>query len=393
MNRREFLISSIATPIFLKQLLANQNHGLAKYQKASEKSFEFLEVKGTYNQIGYQIGKYFGKNIEQIIKQRADWHSNLLTILKSPQGRSRSNEYLRLTEKHFPHILEEIRGMADGAGLHFDVIWAMCIKSELGALDDEPDGCSTIFTENQGQKWLFHNEDGNDAYRDVMFVLKASPPSGVTYLSLVYPGIITGNGPSLNRHGILQTTNYIGSTQSEVGLPRYILGRAVLEAKDLKEGIDIITMEHRAYPYHHNLGSLAEKRYISLETTPVAWQMEEPRSTFCHTNHLLYEKTHSYETEDLEYKQTSSLSRFKVVHEALPELPEENVIPKDFLDILASHQSAPYSPCRHPEGKVTGRTLGTAYYNFDKGLLRIFKGNPCQSLTNNWFVDFHFDAL
>ena len=185
MNRREFLISSLATPLLLRQLLANQDHGLAKYQKASEKSFEFLEVKGKYNQIGYQIGKYFGKNIELVIKQRAEWHHNLLDILKSPRGQIKSAEYLRLTEKHFPHVLEEIRGVADGAGLHFDAVWAMCIKSELGALESEPDGCSTIFTKDPIHMWLFHNEDGHDAYRDFMFVLKASPPSGVTYLSLV----------------------------------------------------------------------------------------------------------------------------------------------------------------------------------------------------------------
>jgi predicted choloylglycine hydrolase len=246
MKRREFLISSLGTPLFIRQLLANQSNTFSKYQEATEKSFEFLEVKGTYKQIGYQIGRYFGKNIKQVIKQRAEWHRNLLTILESPQGQLRSTEYLRLTKKHFPHILDEIRGMADGAGLHFDAVWAMCIKSELGALEEEPDGCSTIFTKDQHHMWLFHNEDGNDAYREIMFILKVIPPSGVSYLSLVYPGIITGNGPSMNNRGIIQTTNYIGSIDSEAGFPRYILGRAVLEAKDLNEAVDLSTMEPRA---------------------------------------------------------------------------------------------------------------------------------------------------
>ena len=119
--------------------------------------------------------------------------------------------------------------------------------------------------------WLFHNEDGNRAYSDIMFVLKATPPSGVTYLSMVYPGIITGNGPSMNSRGIIQSTNYIGSTKSEAGIPRYILGRAVLEAQDLQEAQEIITMEPRAYPYHHNIGSFHDQRYFSLETTPESW--------------------------------------------------------------------------------------------------------------------------
>jgi hypothetical protein len=121
--------------------------------------------------------------------------------------------------------------------------------------------------------------------------------------------------------------------------------------------------------------------------------MEEPQGTYYHTNHLLFGKTGSYEAEDLEYKQTSSLSRFNVVQEALPDLPSENITPPDYLGILASHKNAPYSPCRHPEGNVMGRTLGTAHYNFEKGILRLFKGNPCQALPIESFKDFHFDEL
>ena len=121
--------------------------------------------------------------------------------------------------------------------------------------------------------------------------------------------------------------------------------------------------------------------------------MEEPEGNYCHTNHLLFEKTHPYKAEDLKYKQTSSLSRFKVIQEALPNIPKDDVTPEDYLGILSSHQSAPYSPCRHPKGEVRGRTLGTAFYDFNKEVLRLFRGNPCQSVPNDWFEDFHYDAL
>ena len=298
MKRREFLISSLATPVIIKQMLAVEDYTTVNYQAATEKTFEFLEVKGSYYTIGYQTGRQFGSHIKKLIERRSEWHRNLMDILRSQQGQIRSAEYIRLTTKHFPHILEEIRGIADGSGLHFDAVWAMCIKSELGTLDDEPTGCSTIFFKDQQQMWLFHNEDGHVAYRDIMFVLKVNPPSGVNYLSLVYPGIITGNGPSMNSYGIIQATNYIGSTESEIGLPRYVIGRAVLEAKTLKEASEIVTMEPRAYPYHHNIGHLEEKKYYSLETTPLTWQAEEPQSTYCHTNHLLFDKTRVYKAED-----------------------------------------------------------------------------------------------
>jgi len=393
MKRREFLISSLAIPLVFKQIASAKENQTTNYHPATEKTFEFFEVTGSYRDIGFQTGRQFKKHITKLIERRSGWHQNLMNILTSRPGQEKSREYIRLTEKHFPHILQEIQGIADGSGIHFNAIWAMCIKSELGALDNEPKGCSTLFYRDQQRLWLFHNEDGHEAYRDIMFVLKAAPPSGVEYISMVYPGIITGNGPSMNNCGIIQTTNYIGSTESEIGLPRYIIGRAVLEAKALQEALEIATLEPRAYPYHHNIGHLGEKKYVSLETTPLSWQAEEPQANYFHTNHLIFNKTRDFEFEDEQYKNTSSLSRYQVIEKELPQIPFNNPVPEDCIKILASHTQAPYSPCRHPQGEVTGSTLGTAFFDFKDKKMRIFRGNPCESAPQGRFADFTFETL
>jgi predicted choloylglycine hydrolase len=393
MKRRDFVKTAISIPFLLKPLLSENKGSKAKYLKGNEKNFDFLEIKGSYEQIGIQIGQYFGNNIRMVIERRKDWHANLMNILRSKEGRIISEEYLNLTRKHFPHLLEEIKGMADGAGLHFDAIWTMCIKSELLAIDEESPGCSTIFYKDDNHMWLFHNEDGDAAYADQMFLLKVVPPSGVNYLSMVYPGIITGNGPSVNNRGIIQTTNFIGSRNSNIGIPRYIIGRAVLEAKNLKEAVDIITMEPRAYPYHHNLASFLDNRYISLETTPQEWEAREPQGIYYHTNHLLFDKTEKYQSEDQAYKQTSSLSRYQVIEDEIRKLQQDNLRLAEFVKILSSHRNAPYSPCRHPQGEVKGATLGMAFYDFNQGVLRLFKGNPCKAIPDSSYIDFDFNQI
>jgi predicted choloylglycine hydrolase len=390
MKRREFLISGLTAPFLIPQLLAREKDSLVSKQDATATGFPYLEIIGTYYDIGYQIGKYFGKNIETIIERRKKWHHQLMEIKDSEEGKRKSREYWRLTQKHFPQLLQEINGVADGSGIHFDAIWAICIKSELAAIEVEPEGCSTIAFQHDENIWLFHNEDGNMAYDEMMFLVKVTPPSGVSFISLVYPGIITGNGPSINDSGIIQTTNYIGSTESHIGIPRYILGRALLEAKDLNEATDIATLEPRAYPYHHNIGNLAENKYLSLETTPGSWEAKEPAGMSCHTNHLIFDKTVTYPAEDQKYKQSSSLSRYRVIEEKLNKFADQLVEPEDFLNILSSHQNKPYSPCRHPEGDVHGLTLATAFYDFRAGTMRLFQGNPCQAVKNKRFFDFRF---
>jgi len=361
-----------------------------KFTEATQKNFAMLEVHGSYKQIGYQIGNFFKKNLHGIIKGRSKWHEQLVQILDSKEGQLRSKELKKLTQEKFPHILEEISGIADGAGLAFEAVWAMCIKSELLNLEPDPLGCSSIYHSDLENNWLFHNEDGNAAYKDIMFVVKVIPPSGVSFISMVYPGIITGNGPALNSAGVVQTTNYIGSTKSDLGLPRYIISRAILESKSIKEAVEIATMEPRAYPFHHHLASMSDLSYYSVETTPLASEIKQPKGTYFHTNHLLFEKTKDYPFQDTQYVNSSSMSRFKVIEDELSRLDLTNLQPETFSSILSSHNSAPYSPCRHPAGDVTGQTLGSAFFDLKKGLFRLFKGNPCEAVPGGNNVDYLF---
>ncbi|MCK5148961.1 hypothetical protein KAR48_19555, partial [bacterium] len=320
MKRRTFLKTAGLSSFYLPQFFSCTKKKSMTYFEPTDKRFAHLEIIGSYREIGYQIGHVFKKNIKEIISRRIEWHSGLINILKSREGRMLSDKLFELSQKHFPNVIEEIKGMADGAGIHFDDIWAINIKSELGAVIKEPPGCSSIFVKDDKNMWLFHNEDGHTAYKDIMFTIKVTPPSGVSYISMVYPGTITGNGPSLNSRGIVQTTNYIGSTKSEIGLPRYVLGRAILEAKDLNEAIQIATFEPRAYPYHHHLASFAEKRYTSIETIPGTSDVKYQNGIYFHTNHLLSENTKDYKFQDQEYKNSSSLSRYIVINEKLNQL-------------------------------------------------------------------------
>ncbi len=391
MNRRRFLKLSLLTPLYIQYSLRGEVEAGKTPEKRNSGYFEFLEVSGSYREIGYRIGKRFGRNIHTIIRRRKEWHRQLMRFADTRRGKALSDELMRLTRKHFPQFLEELSGMAEGAGMDFKALWVMSVKSELGALEKENPGCSTIFYQSPRAMWLFHNEDGHVAYRDQMFLLKVHPPSGVSFLSLVYPGILTGNGPSLNSRGIIQTTNYIGSVKASVGIPRYVIGRAILEAESLKEAQQIATMQPRAYPYHHNIASIREQRYLSVETTPALFQVKEPHGIYYHTNHLLFEKTPNYPHENLSYKNSSSMSRYTVLQKMLEKIaPQENLLPEDFLAVLSSHENAPYSPCRHPQGEVKGQTLGTAFFDVSKGVLRLYRGNPCQAVPEHFYRDFKF---
>jgi hypothetical protein len=221
---------------------------------------------------------------------------------------------------------------------------------------------------------LAHNEDGHRAYLGRMFVVRVRPPSGIRFVCLVYPGTLPGNGPGLNERGVAQTTNYIAPRTVPDGVPRYFLGRAVLEAESLDRAVAIATGDDRAFPWHHNLASLPDRRLVSLETWPGRHSRVDVRGLHLHTNHLLHESMQDV-PEDRDYIERSSgprlaaLRRFARTHELRA--------PDDLLDALSDRSSRPCRVCRHPGDEVRGVTLASALFEAPRVEIRLAEGPTC----------------
>ena len=223
-----------------------------------------------------------------------------------------------------------------------------------------------------------------------MFMIGATPPSGVSFLALVYPLHLIGNGPGFNDFGISQTTNFIACEESRSGVPRYFLNRAVLETKTIDEAVKMVTHPNRAFAYHHNIGSFKENRLVSVEVTPDKYEVFEPDDIYIHTNHLILDKTKNM-PQDQEYLRSSSHVRYDVIEENIKNFRAEDLTGKTMLDILSSHDRKPYSPCRHPEGNIMGQTLASAVIDLKDSSMTIYKGNPCKAVEKDGFTRYKFN--
>ena len=414
LNRREFIEKSLkgfASLALAKALagvsLLSLNTGCVKdkgkvvFQPGTATSFPYLEVAGDNYKIGQVIGSYFKDNILGLLKGRKKWFGNLKDFVQG-EGQEMYEGMLLSSRKYFPHLVHEIEGISSGSGIPFDDLFLLNIKAEVEAAmsfrEHEAPGCSTIYLNEGKRKLIMHNEDGNEANYGGMFIVKATPPSGVTFVVMTYPGVIMGNGPAMNNAGITQSTNYIASLDWNIGIPRYILGRAILEAQSLEEALSLATHPHRAFAYNHNLGSVQEKKIVSVEVTPTDYEIYYPDGLFFHTNHLILESTKNL-PQDTGYVESSSMLRYKVIEEEIGKIEnQQSVSEAELVSILSSHRQSPYSPCRHPQGAIRGRTLGTAIMNIEDGYVKFYFGNPCESyqkkhnqifkLDNSFFLQY-----
>jgi predicted choloylglycine hydrolase len=391
-TRREFLSYSLAAAAgvaLLPQTGCSSPSGTREgVLDVPVEGYPIVEVEGSHREIGRQIASVMRERIASHLEFSPQYRDSVEYL--DGEGRETVEKMQEHAQASFPHLIEEVEGMAEALDIPFERLFAFQCRAEIRMLKDPP-GCSTIALRDGDDMILVHNEDGNDLNVGRMFLVKVTPPSGVTFLSFVYPGLLPGNGPSVNDAGLVQTTNYIQPRRVADGIPRYFIGRAILEAKSLDEAVSLATMTPRAFSYHHNLVHLPERRILSVEVAAYPehkHSVEEVDGLYVHTNHFLHpgmtgkEKT-GPQPYDVPYE--SSTTRMAVLSRAIEKKgPPANV--EEIMKLLTLHKGQPYSPCRHPEGDVHGATLGTAVFRAPAKTMTLFHGNPCRGLRREHTV-------
>ncbi|MFH1681406.1 MAG: C45 family peptidase [Candidatus Eisenbacteria bacterium] len=381
LTRREFLRAALAGGAGLT-LLPALGCGTASRKGVlgvPPEGYPLVAVEGSYGEIGFQLGSAMREPILEFFG-----HSGLFARCRDfveGEGRRRVEAMLAHARAVFPHLVEEARGMAEALEVPFLVFFAYQCRSEIEVLAGPP-GCSTLALSGGGRFLLAHNEDGSDLEVGRMYVARVAAPSGRTFVTFVYPGLIPGNGPGFNDAGIVQTTNFIEPHRVADGVPRYFVGRSILEANDLDEAVTLATVEPRAFSWHHNLGSLVEGRLLSVETVADPRPFHdviEVEGFFLHTNHFVHPDLAPGDpagSRPFDKLDVSTRTRWDVLSRAV----EEEGFPtsaEDLMGLLSRHGGGPYGPCRHPEGEVRGATLGAGLFDSNAGGMSLYHGNPC----------------
>jgi hypothetical protein len=345
-----------------------------KLEPASSPSpFAVLEIRGSHRDIGRGMGESFRDSIQALLREQTEFAS--VVALAGGRLRERVARLEQAARGSHPGLVEELEGMAEGAGMPFAELFAWNCRSEIDAAGAPcPPGCSTVGLVRDGRLLLAHNEDGDEAYGHRMFVLRARPPSGVAFAALVYPGTLPGNGPGLNARGVAQATNYIGPCDAAEGVPRYFVGRAVLEAATLEDAVAIASKDPRAFPWHHNLADLGRGMLVSLETWPGRHHRLDVHGLYLHTNHLLHREMLDL-PEQRAYLDRSSLPRLRRLERLFADRPPRSR--EDVLDALHDRQGTPCKICRRPGDPVGGITVGTAVFESPRPEMSLWDGPSC----------------
>ena len=116
-----------------------------------------------------------------------------------------------------------------------------------------------------------------------------------------------------------------------------------------------------------------------METSVDHHQVYEVKDLYVHTNHLILDEMKDTPQNE-KYVNSSSMTRYRILTAEAERLFDhlDDVDGDTLIKLLSIHEGAPYSPCRHPKGKVQGTTLAGSLFDIKKATWQLYYGNPCK---------------
>lgn len=300
------------------------------------KTFPYIEVSGSHQNIGHAIGESLRQIIRNQIEKRQQTLENYSSYIE------KIPPFYRAAKNAFPQLIEELEAIAQAARVQvndyflfncreiYDVSLAWDLQDQA-----KSDHCTIAVSFNKNGAIVGHNEDWSIKEIDELYVLKATT-ADTTFLGLNYAINLPGDSAAMNNWGLVQCINDLHS-DPQIGVPKNFLARAVLECKNLNEAEVLIKNTNRASGYNHVLVQDNQVRNIEIANHSLAVE-QKTNQPYVHTNHYL-----SKELQPLEkFRTNSSEQRYQ----RAKQLVRNNMTKEEMIALLSDKTNPKYPICR-----------------------------------------------
>ncbi|WP_373356229.1 C45 family autoproteolytic acyltransferase/hydolase [Pseudoroseicyclus sp. CXY001] len=333
---------------------------------SSYEPFPLIEISGDRRQRGHGYGEAARGRIRASIALYSEQIAGLGCDLSTLA--TLTDPFAQKITDFAPHLVEEMRYIAEGAGVSFAEILLVNARTEIVQLARrrgmaaEPDGCTGIAAlpsaTADGKLIQAQNWDWRAECAETSVVLRITGTDGPDILTFTEAGGMARSG--LNAAGISITANYLECDRDyrSFGVPLALIRRRALEARHLSEALRIVATTPKSAANNMIVGS-AEGFAVDFECAPdETFAIYPERGLIVHANHWQSPVALAKLRETGLESVPDSLYRDWRVKEALT--PKIGAITlADTRSALGDRFGYPYSVCRPPIPGAKGNLSAT----------------------------------
>lgn len=341
-----------------------------------------IRVEGNAYECGKKIGEQASKEIHHTLKTYKQLFIDL-NKTSWDKARERAASYIPWIEEYDPLIMDEIKGISEGAKVELLDIVTLNTRSEIIS---ETDGCTSLAVVPSGTKnnktLLAQNWDWMDAIKPSLIIMEIIQPNRPKVLMCTEAGIIGKIG--MNDSGIGVCLNFLSTTEQDYGVPVHIVLRGILNSKLFSQAVGQISRLQRGTSANYLIAT-KEGEALDIESTCDDYDAIYPsEDIIVHSNHF-------YGPKHIKVK---DLARMKFPDTHLRHGRGEKLLRKEYgkidmetvKSLLSDHINYPDAICRHGEtlGPLPGRplpsnTVFSIIMNLTDGYFELAPGQPCHT--------------
>lgn len=358
-----------------------------------ERTYPHVRVSGSPLERGRQYGEQARQRIEGSLATYARAYQDL-AAMTWPQVLALARGYVDAIAAFDERCLEEMRGLAQGAGQDLDAIVAINVRTEIMlsakareasvvALPRPPAECTSVAAlpcaTTSRHTILAQNWDWLTSTTETLVVLEAEQDEGPAFVTVVEAGLLAKAG--FNSCGVAVATNALISADDvgEVGVPYHVCLRGLLDAENLPAALATLQRRSRASSANYMLAGRAGLA-VDVEARPggpFGLSLIEPvDGLLVHANHFV--GTPGVTDVGVWWMPDSPFRHMR----ARALLREQGLVTVEGLQaVFSDHANHPVGVCAHADLRdkpmEQGETTASLIMDLDEQVLWLADGNPC----------------
>ena len=246
--------------------------------------FPVIEMSGSH----YDMGRQYGTQCRELIRElQAKFDRLILKGDNVEAAKAVARGAVPHVREAAPGLIDEVQGIADGAGLDFDDVfrmncsvevfaWQGCIESQaVNTVPTQPDGCSSFALRAKEGTLVAWNMDWWTLWQPYIVLLHGRPDDGPAFYAFAFAGCV--GRPGMSEH-VAVAANYLSyrggmapgkANQWEgPGVPYGFLSRIILKQRSTADAVAAIAGVRRMAGLNYTIGDAAGD-IRCIETTPL----------------------------------------------------------------------------------------------------------------------------